>query len=416
MKHCSTSRAACIRYRTLLSIPVILALGGSRLSAQALPEQNATAPQAEQAGGVSTNATGTGTKNKLALWTDSTTLGSSIITQLNLKIGIGDPNPTSKLTVNAGDRVFATIRGTNTAAGAGVTGNSATGNGVLGISAAVNPQQAAGVFGKATEAGGTGVFGEGINGASNGVWGRTSSGYGVRGEHSSGTTGAAVYGTSTATDGNGVLGEANTGAEAFAIWGKSTNGEAGHFTGKVVVNGDLEVLGNIKKDTGTFRIDHPQDPANKYLLHSFVESPDMMNVYNGNVVLNRNGGAVVQLPAYFQALNTEFRYQLTAIGAPGPNLFIAQEIYDNHFTIAGGTPGMKVSWQVTGIRQDPYANAHRVPVEAMKPAKEIGSFLHPESYGQPKERGVEYVRYPKVMARENATAELATERPEPDRQ
>ena len=56
------------------------------------------------------------------------------------------------------------------------------------------------------------------------------------------------------------------------------------------------------------------DPANKYLYHSFVESPDMMNVYNGNVVTDKRGMATVVLPEYFEALNSDFRYQLTVIG------------------------------------------------------------------------------------------------------
>ena len=196
-------------------------------------------------------------------------------------------------------------------AGYGVRGESKN-IGVYGLNTAITTA-AAGVWGRSTVAGGTAVFGEATNGASYGVWGRTSSGYGVRGEHSSGTTGAAVYGVSTATDGNGILAEANTGTEAFAIWGKSTNGEAGHFTGKVVVNGDLDVLGNISKDTGSFKIDHPLDPANKYLYHSFVESPDMMNIYNGNITLDVNGEATITMPRWFSALNREFRYQLTAI-------------------------------------------------------------------------------------------------------
>jgi hypothetical protein len=100
---------------------------------------------------------------------------------------------------------------------------------------------------------------------------------------------------------------------------------------------------------------------------------------------------------------------LTAIGVPAPNLYISEEISDgdiigyggntsssssnggcnnNCFKIAGGTPGMKVSWQVTGIRKDPWANAHRIPVEEDKPAKERGYYIYPELYGQPEERGI----------------------------
>jgi len=127
------------------------------------------------------------------------------------------------------------------------------------------------------------------------------------------------------------------------------------------------VTGNLTKASGSFKIDHPLDPVNKYLSHSFVESPDMMNVYNGVVLLNLRGEAWVNLPDYFEALNRDFRYQLTPIGAPAPKLYIAKEVSGNRFKIAGGKPGGKVSWQVTGIRQDAYANAHRIAVEEGKP-------------------------------------------------
>ena len=41
---------------------------------------------------------------------------------------------------------------------------------------------------------------------------------------------------------------------------------------------------------------------------------------------------------------------------------------------------MKVSWQVTGIRKDPSANAHRIRVEEDKPAKERGYYTYPELF------------------------------------
>jgi hypothetical protein len=108
----------------------------------------------------------------------------------------------------------------------------------------------------------------------------------------------------------------------------------------------------------------------------------MMNVYNGNVTLDAAGEATVQLPDWFEALNKDFRYQLTAIGKPSPNLYIAQEVQGNTFRIAGGTPGGKVSWMLTGIRHDPYADKHRIQVEEEKPANERGTYLHPDAYGQ----------------------------------
>jgi len=88
--------------------------------------------------------------------------------------------------------------------------------------------------------------------------------------------------------------------------------------------GDVEVRGTLTKYAGAFKIDHPLDPANKYLSHSFVESPDMMNIYNGNAIMDANGEAVVVLPNWFEALNKDFRYQLTCLGEFAP-IYIAQK-------------------------------------------------------------------------------------------
>jgi hypothetical protein len=70
--------------------------------------------------------------------------------------------------------------------------------------------------------------------------------------------------------------------------------------------------------------------------------------------------------------------------------YIAQKIKDNTFRIAGGAPGKEVSWQVTGIRQDAYANAHRIPMEEWKPANERGLYLHPTELGMPEEPNLDY--------------------------
>src|SRR5207245_377138 len=109
--------------------------------------------------------------------------------------------------------------------------------------------------------------------------------------------------------------------------------------GDVDIAGNLHVGGTLTKNAGSFRIDHPLDPENKYLYHSFVESPDMKNIYDGVVILDASGEAVIEMPKWFEALNESFRYQLTAIGRPSPGLYIAEEISNNHFKIAGGTAG-----------------------------------------------------------------------------
>ena len=226
-----------------------------------------------------------------------------------------------------------------------------------------------------------GVRGESNLTSGNGVEGESFNGYGV-------------YGTST--NGLGVFGLS---ANSTAVYGLNTGatGWAGYFNGDTHVTGDLSVAGTLSKGSGTFKIDHPLDPENKYLYHSFVESPDMMNVYNGNVILDTNGEATVTMPEWFDTLNRDFRYQLTAIGKPGPNLYIAQEITENHFMIAGGQSGMKVSWMVTGIRKDPFAETHRSPVEEDKPEAERGYYLYPEAYGQPPEKGIEWTRSAELL-------------------
>jgi len=143
------------------------------------------------------------------------------------------------------------------------------------------------------------------------------------------------------------------------------------------LNGSLNITGNLTKGSGSFKIDHPLDPANEYLYHSFVESPDMMNVYNGSVITNKQGMATVALPKYFETLNQDFRYQLTPVGQFA-RAMVAKKISDNRFDIRTDKPEVEVSWQVTGIRKDAYASAHRIVVEEQKPAQERGHYLHPE--------------------------------------
>ena len=147
----------------------------------------------------------------------------------------------------------------------------------------------------------------------------------------------------------------------------------------IASNGDVHVVGNLSKGGGSFQIDHPLDPKNKYLYHSFVESPDMKNVYDGNITTNKKGLATVVLPDYFEALNRDFRYQLTVIGEFA-QVVVAKKIANNQFVIKTNKPGVEVSWQVTGIRQDPYANVHRIPVEQEKEEADRGHYLHPDAY------------------------------------
>jgi len=234
---------------------------------------------------------------------------------------------------------------------------------------------------KVTTKTGDGIEGSTTDTAGNGVAGvdtSTGGGTGVRGTS---TNGNGVYGQTSSSGGSGVFGisTAGTGVQGFStdgngVYAYSVNADA------LYVDGDATVTGVLSKGGGSFKIDHPLDPAHKYLYHSFVESPDMMNVYNGTVSLDGDGRANVELPDWFEALNRDFRYQLTAIGSAAPELHVAVEVTGNAFTIAGGRAGQKVSWQVTGVRQDTWANANRIPVEVDKPAEEKGRYLHPELF------------------------------------
>ena len=288
-----------------------------------------------------------------------------------------------------------------------------------------NSSHSAGVFGAGGDGdgfGGDGVHGEGGFGddfGGNGVHGEggfgdsTRGGSGVRGEggfsNQFGGEGVfAVGGSGNFGPGIGVVaigGAANDasnrgGDGLYAIASEGLNGAPNGMAGRFT--GDVDVSGNLSKGGGSFKIDHPLDPENKYLYHSFVESPDMMNIYNGNITTDEKGEAIVALPDYFAALNRDFRYQLTVIGAFAQAI-VADEIKRNRFTIKTSAPNVKVSWQVTGIRQDAYANKNRIKVEEAKSEKERGYYLHPEVFNQPEENGVEWARNPEMMQRMKET-------------
>ncbi|MCP4711402.1 MAG: hypothetical protein GY869_22510, partial [Planctomycetes bacterium] len=171
----------------------------------------------------------------------------------------------------------------------------------------------------------------------------------------------------------------------YGVYGIASGG-VNNYAGKF--EGDVEVTGNLSKGGGSFKIDHPLDPTNKYLSHSFVESPDMMNVYNGNIKTDNEGMATVEMPEYFDSLNRDFRYQLTVIGQFSQAI-VAEEIDENQFVIQTDKPNIKVSWQVTGIRQDAYAKANPIAVEKEKSDEERGLYLHPEAFGLGREKSIQ---------------------------
>lgn len=222
----------------------------------------------------------------------------------------------------------------------------------------------------------------------------------------SGSVRAAIYARTSGT-GQAIDAEVNANTTATALMARTTSNlsgsYAGSFAGPVAmscapgscntthalrVTGNTQIVGTLSKSAGSFKIDHPLDPAGKYLSHSFVESPDMKNLYDGVVTLDANGNARVDMPDWFEALNQDFRYQLTGIGAASPNVYVAEEIKDNGFAIAGGTPYAKISWQVTGTRHDAYARAYPIPVEETKSTEDKGRYLTPEAFGKSRDAAI----------------------------
>lgn len=288
----------------------------------------------------------------------------------------------------------------------GVSGESMQGWGVQGVS-----ESDRGVIGFSKTSGG--VQGESVS--STGVAGFSTDSFGLQGssEHNRGVVGfgkdaagvqgqsensVGVVGISMKTRGVeglgvtvgvtgfsegqvGVGGLSKTGFGLFGGCEDTASCRAGQFNGHVSVAG--LIFGGVK----AFRIDHPLDPENQYLNHLSVESSEMKNMYDGVIVLDSQGEAVVRLPEWFEALNRDFRYQLTCIGGFAP-VYVSEKIRGNRFKIAGGTPGLEVSWQVTGVRHDAFALAHPIPVEEAKPAADRGYYLYPKLYGRPSREGI----------------------------
>jgi hypothetical protein len=305
--------------------------------------------------------------------------------------------------------------------GIGVAG-AASGSNSIGVRGQSSGMYGKGVYGIGSSVNSVGVHGEANGVYAKGVYGTSTDGYGVYGLS---TNGSGVYGESTSgdgvagfsTDGYGVFGQSQNDR---AVWGRSFYGTGvygsgqdygGSFYGVVGVYGisstsnhnyagyfagNVRILGTCcAMAEGYSQIDHPLDPANKVLNQSFVQSPDMLDVYSGNATTGANGEAVVQLPPYFEALNKDFRYQLTVIGQFAQAI-VSSKVQGNRFTIKTDKPNVEVSWQVTGVRQDNYAKAHPISAEQAKEAKDKGKYLHPAEAGQPESMGVDYEELQKM--------------------
>lgn len=274
-------------------------------------------------------------------------------------------------------------------------------------------RQAAGVHGLAEGTNASGVWGQANRGTdATGVYGASRTGVGVAGfgpigaygEGTVGTVGysatldgsgvlgiaevdclAGVSGIATAVDGVGVFGRADDGVNAAGIYGESTTGHAGYFEGKVTTTG------GIFSPAAFTQVDHPADPADRWYRQALMGSFEQVTVLSGNAVTGANGRAVVRVPAIFEQTHEDVRYQLTPIGRSAAP-FIARELADGRFTIDAGAEGVRISWQLTGLRADASARSRRLEVESPKRGDERGRYLEPELYGRTTARSIGALR------------------------
>ncbi len=401
-----------------------------------------------QLAGNTTAVTGSGTTGRLPKWTGLTSsssfIGDSTIFEDKYSmVGIGTDTPTSKLTVagmiqtTLGGLKFpdGTVQTTAAVSGlqsvfhnATLTGNGTPGS-PLGVAVPLELMGTAGqienptlkittmrnngigiivIGGLGTGAldGGQGIDSTGgdapLLSGGNGLISRGGSGFrggaGVMAEggNGSGTGNSGGNGvTAEGGVGDGAGKSGGNGIEAYPGPGHNgaTAGFAGLFGGAVEVQGNFNVTGGGTKN---FKIDHPLDPENKYLYHAAIESSEVLNIYSGNITTDENGEALVTLPEWFESINRDFRYQLTVVGQFAQAI-VAGKIRDHRFQIKTNAANVEVSWQITGIRSDAAILKHPFKVEEDKPKVERGSYLTPDAYEQPEERGIEWARNPQLM-------------------
>ena len=401
-------------------------LTGGDLTVSSAPETSASGKETKLTSPTQSlsNLNGFGTTGRLPKFGGGDFLVNSIVTELTGKISVGGqvestaggfkfPDGTVQLT-SAATALFQ-VQHDGTLSGDGTSGNPlglavpliftgsvSNGNGLITATntAAGGPALfAVGGNANATIGGGSGLLSLGGTGAGTSPGGVGLVSFGGSATSSSGGTGGSLIG-GVSTGGNGGDGLFAVGALGVgtgkkggrgivAIPGGGAGGAIAGLAGEFL--GDVEISGKLSKGGGSFKIDHPLDPENKYLYHSFVESPDMKNIYDGTVVTDANGEATVTMPAYMEALNDSFRYQLTVIGTFAQAI-VSSEIKDNQFSIKTSAGNVKVSWMVTGVRRDAYANKFRIPVEEAKPQSERGFYLHPAAFNQPDEKSVANAR------------------------
>lgn len=209
---------------------------------------------------------------------------------------------------------------------------------------------------------------------------RPGGGHGVRGVGFNGTVGETnnqggfgVFGQNfdAVGSGNGI------GVAGVGYWG--VVGESSALSGglAMLANGDMTATG-----TKPFTIDHPADPANKFLRHFSSESNEVLNIYRGNVTFDVNGEAVVEMPDYYDLINKNPSYQLTPVGGY-MQLFVKEKLENGQFVIGGGIAGAEASWTVYAERNDPYLQQYPEmrAVEMEKREGQKGKYFMPQLYG-----------------------------------
>lgn len=134
------------------------------------------------------------------------------------------------------------------------------------------------------------------------------------------------------------------------------------------INCGVYIGGALSKASGSFKIDHPLKPKTHWLEHSFVESPDMLNLYTGNAQIKK-GKCKIKMPNWFIPLNgkndDDFTFQLTSLGQQN-DLWVKEKMNEKGEVIFAGEKDGKFSYMITAIRHDKWAENHRVKVESKK--------------------------------------------------
>jgi len=266
---------------------------------------------------------------------------------------------------------------------------------------------------------GTGVYGytQGTSGYAIGVYGWANAA-GAIGVYARNDQGVGLKGYSPVSNaivatsgGNDALVATTTASNKSAIYGYTSiaDSRGAWFQSNATTGGGVGVVGQTNAPNGygvfsygntgatgtkSFLIDDPTDPANATLRHYSEEGPEPLNEYTGTVRTDAKGYAVIRLPDYFDALNKDPRYQLTVVDeTDSPDFVLAKvvrkEAY-NQFTIRTSKPNVEVSWQVKGVRNDPWMQKNGAPVRQQKSEANKGKYLQPELYGQPASAGIAY--------------------------